>query len=144
MKAISVRQPWARFIADGSKNVEVRTWRTSYRGPLLICSSSRQDQNFEKLERDVFALGVALCVVDLCDIEPMSPAHVKAAYPCDDESLWQGEDFGGQYAWLLKDPRVVLDPFPVKGKLNFFEVETPPGFQTVPSDEFFTDDEPPQ
>lgn len=139
MKAISVRQPWARFIADGSKSVEVRTWRTSCRGPLLICSSSRQDPNFEKLEKDVFPLGVALCVVDLCDIEPMTAAHIKAAYPCDDESVWQDEDFSGQYAWLLENPRVVLDSFPVKGKLNFFEVTPPPDFQLVPSDEYFID-----
>ena len=39
MKAISVRQPWASFLAGGGKSVECRTWRCSYRGPLLICSS---------------------------------------------------------------------------------------------------------
>lgn len=39
MKAISVRQPWASFLAGGGKSVEWPTWRCNYRGPLLICSS---------------------------------------------------------------------------------------------------------
>ena len=139
MKALSVRQPWARFIAEGSKTVEVRTWRTPYRGPLLICSSSRQDPSFDKLEKDICPLGVAFCVVDLCDIVQMSAAHVKAAYPCDNEDMWADADFKGQYAWLLENPRIVVAPFAVKGKLNFFEVTPPPNFELVPSDEFFVD-----
>lgn len=36
MKCISVRQPWASLIVKGYKDVENRTWPTSYRGPLLI------------------------------------------------------------------------------------------------------------
>lgn len=36
MKALSIRQPWAWLIVHGYKPVENRTWRTSYRGPLLI------------------------------------------------------------------------------------------------------------
>jgi len=36
MKALTVRQPWAHHIAQGLKTIEVRSWRTSYRGPLLI------------------------------------------------------------------------------------------------------------
>lgn len=36
MKALSIRQPWAWLIAEGIKDVENRTWRTPYHGPLLI------------------------------------------------------------------------------------------------------------
>lgn len=38
MKALSVKQPWAALIASGEKPYEVRTWRTDYRGPLVICA----------------------------------------------------------------------------------------------------------
>lgn len=39
MKTLSVQQPFATFIAQGWKTIEVRTWRTDHRGPLLIASS---------------------------------------------------------------------------------------------------------
>jgi hypothetical protein len=37
---ISIRQPWAWLIVYGSKRIENRTWRTHYRGPILIHASS--------------------------------------------------------------------------------------------------------
>ena len=39
MKILSIRQPWARLIVSGSKNIENRTWSTRYRGALLIHAS---------------------------------------------------------------------------------------------------------
>lgn len=39
MKALSVCQPWAHAILALGKNVENRSWPTSYRGPLLIHAS---------------------------------------------------------------------------------------------------------
>ena len=39
MKALSVKQPWASLIASGKKSLEIRTWRTDHRGPLLIVAS---------------------------------------------------------------------------------------------------------
>lgn len=43
MKAISVWQPWAWFIARRFKPVENRGWPTHYRGPILIHASKRYD-----------------------------------------------------------------------------------------------------
>lgn len=36
MKALTLRQPWATIVADKLKTIEVRTWSTKYRGPLVI------------------------------------------------------------------------------------------------------------
>lgn len=36
MKALTVKQPWASFLAYGYKLVETRSWATKYRGPVLI------------------------------------------------------------------------------------------------------------
>ena len=40
MRALSVRQPWAWAIIHAGKDVENRTRRTHYRGPLLIHASN--------------------------------------------------------------------------------------------------------
>lgn len=110
MKAISVRNPFAHWILCGKKEFEFRTWRTKYRGDLLICSSAKP-----KLSGMIS--GCALCVVCLEDV-----LLVTEENGCDfglDKDVFDG---GRLYAWHLTNLRCVK-PFPVKGKLNFFEVE---------------------
>ena len=36
MKAITIKQPFATLIAEGLKEYEFRTWKTKYRGEILI------------------------------------------------------------------------------------------------------------
>ena len=36
MKAITIWQPWAEFIAAGVKHNETRSWATKYRGPGVL------------------------------------------------------------------------------------------------------------
>jgi hypothetical protein len=39
MKILSLQQPWAHLVVSGAKDIENRTWSTSYRGPLLVHAS---------------------------------------------------------------------------------------------------------
>ena len=36
MKAITVLQPWATLLVTGKKHIETRSWKTNYRGEILI------------------------------------------------------------------------------------------------------------
>ena len=140
LNALSVKQPWAEMISNGSKYIEIRTWQTKYRGPLLICASSRQDASFNKLDPDCFRLGCACCIVDLLEIDPMSSKYAKGAYPMSDmEDLRRGR-FKGQYAWYLDNPRVICDFIPVKGKLHIFEVELQDDAVIMPADKYYVDE----
>lgn len=65
-KTLSIKQPWAHLILTGRKTLEMRTWRTAYRGELLIAASS-QPKNFQ-LDGMRLPSGVAICLVDLVDI----------------------------------------------------------------------------
>ena len=103
LKALSVQQPWANLIADGSKTIEVRRKRTHYRGPLLIVSSKRPD---------VPPAGCALAVVDLVDCRPMTQADERAAMCLRERDKW---------AWVLT-PIGRVEPQPLLGQLGFFEV----------------------
>ena len=93
MKALSIRQPWASQILDGTKTTEYRSWYTHHRGPLLICAAARPHAGLP--------VGVALCVVDVVACLPLK---------------------AGGYGWLLRDVQPV-EPFPVKGRLGLFEVD---------------------
>ncbi len=36
MKALTVKEPWASLIVQGFKKYEFRSWKTNYRGKVLI------------------------------------------------------------------------------------------------------------
>ena len=44
MKVITIKQPWATLIAEGYKEYEFRTWKTKYRGEILIHAGQSIDK----------------------------------------------------------------------------------------------------
>ena len=113
LKALSIRQPWASLIASGRKTLEVRTWRTSYRGPMVICASTAPDVRainwFEKPDEP---RGCTICLVDLIDVRRGTPEDEIDAL-CDPS---------GYFVWVLKRPRR-LEQVPVKGRLSVWEID---------------------
>jgi hypothetical protein len=114
MKVLSVRQPWASLIVLGYKDIENRSWATSYRGPLLIQSSARSLPAELRAARGLCGrLGITIpddlplggivgitCLVD--------------CVACSD-SPW----FSGPVGWKLADSRPL--PFiPLRGQLGLF------------------------
>ena len=52
LPVLSIRQPYAWLVANGIKDIENRSRRTHYRGPILIHASSNQsDLSFDVVER---------------------------------------------------------------------------------------------
>lgn len=113
MHTLAVRQPWATHIAEGSKTIEVRRWRTEYRGPLLIAASGRpisieNDQG----EQETLKTQCLVCIVDLIDCRPWLREDIKAA--CLEE--WDT----GYWGWHLANARHVW-PAAHKGKLRIYD-----------------------
>jgi len=106
MKAISLHQPWATWIAEGKKTIETRTWPTNYRGDLLIVST-------KKPKFHGYPLGQALCIVSVVGCRVMTVLDEKEAM-----CRWSYP----RYAWLLDNLRPI-DPFPVRGSQGFYEVD---------------------
>lgn len=116
VKALSVRQPWARLIVLGTKPVENRTWRTSHRGPLLIHASKTFDRDgyahllmsYPRIylpHRSRYRLGGIVGRVRLVDCVQ---SH---------DSPW----FEGPWGWVLEDPEEL--PFmSFGGRLGLFDV----------------------
>ena len=122
MKALSVLNPHAHNISTGEKHIERRSWSTEHRGPLLICSSRGWDRGAmtaEQSRNPIYRYGVALCIVDLIDVRPMTDDDTRAAmvaYELD------------AFAWVLANVRSI-EPFPVMGRLKLFNVEVPKGWE---------------
>lgn len=127
MKALVVRQPWAGLIACGEKNIENRTWQTSYRGPLAICAAKKLDTSPAEARKlfDDFGVkqtgtGVLVCVVDLLGIVEDDGDSFSGDLPDSVTSL-NDDWFSGPYGWVLANPRPVK-PMPVTGRLGLFEI----------------------
>lgn len=136
MKALSVKQPWANALVEGAKTIEVRSWTTPHRGPLLICASASPKNvlwydTVDKVNR-VFYLGCILGIVDLLECRPMTKADEHAAL-CDYQA--------GAYSWVTK-PIAFCRPDPVLGKLHLYEVPDEKIIRLADDDD--TDYPPPQ
>jgi hypothetical protein len=100
MKIISIRQPWAYLVVNGLKDVENRTWRTRYRGPVVIHTSQTPDQvSLEEMKRrfgvrppDHLPLGVVVGIADIVDCVMGHPSKWYVA---------------GHWAFVLRNARPV-------------------------------------
>ena len=110
MKALSIKQPYATLIANGIKTLEVRSWRTNYRGSLVIVSSKQPDREaMLKYPLQDAPQGVTVALVELVDIREGQKKDRKAALV----------DPAGRFVWELRVIRK-LPPISVKGQLNLY------------------------
>ena len=108
MKALSVDSDFAALIAAGEKTIECRTWKTSYRGELLICS------NRLVVPGTIPRHAIAVCY--LKNVREFQKADIDAA------CLERGDFQKGLYAWEL-DPICSVIPFQVRGMPGLFDVD---------------------
>jgi hypothetical protein len=97
------------LIMQGEKTIEWRSWKTDYRGDLLICSTAKRVPNCIS--------GHALCVARLTDVVPFTREHLDGA------ALDTMPSPAG-YAWMLEDVRFIK-PFAIKGQQGFYSVDHP-------------------
>lgn len=119
MKALSIHPYFACAISEGAKSIECRTWKTDYRGDIVICSTAKKYHGTIPSH--------ALSVVELVDIVPFEKKHLKAALMRPDEYR------PGMYAWILRNNRLIV-PQPVKGKLSLWNYDGP--IEYIPPEEW--------
>lgn len=95
IRALSIAGPFARLIAEGSKEIELRSWRTQYRGLVLLHSSSSTDYDayFDLLDMNAAecpkASIVGAAILDNC-----------IAYT--DATLWNRDL--ERHCWMSEEP----------------------------------------
>ena len=76
MKVITIKQPWATLIVEGYKRFEFRSWKTNYRGDILIHAGKGIDKEaMERLKKylpNEIPLGKIIGKATLTDCVPMS------------------------------------------------------------------------
>jgi hypothetical protein len=119
-KALSVRQPWASLIVCGLKTVEIRTWSTSYRGPLYIhASKSQDDMAMNRFQLEAPPTGALLGTVELVKVELFTREMWDELA---EKHLDNGAFISGLYAWHLQDARPLAEPVAYRGERSLFPV----------------------
>ena len=112
MKALSIQPFYATLIAAGFKFIELRTWKTDYRGWLLLCASKAVN----KTGKASLMNGHAFAIAELSEVRPYNDEMDREAACLDDDETFEG------FSWVFN--RIIpIKPFPVKGKLHLFDVE---------------------
>lgn len=122
--ALSIRQPWAWLIVAGKKDIENRTWETTFRGPVYIHAAKGmtmreycQAMNFIALRR----LGVAqIPLFEALDRGGIVGVAEIADCVTASTSPW----FVGPRGFVIRNVRP-LPFFPCKGALGFFRAYHP-------------------
>ena len=125
MKIISIKQPWASLIVEGYKRYEFRTWKTKYRGKILIHASKgfvKSDINEFKHLNLSFPTGVIIGEVELIDCIEVNEILSKKIFEEDNIVYRNVLGFQG-YAWKIDKIKKYDEHIQINGKLGLWEYE---------------------
>lgn len=124
MKVISIKQPWASLIINGYKTYEFRTWKTKYRGKLLIHASKVPDkkaiERFKHLNLD-YPTGVIIGEVELTDCLEVDKELANELFNKDSNVYRNVLNHQG-YAWKLENIKKYDKHILINGKLGLWDL----------------------
>ena len=146
-KALTIKQPYASLIVEGIKDIENRTWKTNYRGRILIHAGKDNLIKNLKYGDDITYLNNKQLEYitnnkhnDIFNNELITGAIIGSVEIVDcvinHPSIWTEKThswnwFKGDfiqkdkrkvvYNWVLANPIKFNEPIPMKGKLSLWE-----------------------
>lgn len=127
MKVITIKQPFASLIAEGIKCYEFRTWRTKYRGEILIHAGKGVDKKamkkFEKYNLE-YPSGMIIAKVNITDCILIDD-EMKEQLRKENELVYSGainNTEKKEYGFKLENV-VKIDPIPINGKLSLWDYD---------------------
>lgn len=121
MKAITIKQPWASLICKGIKDIENRTWKTNFRGRILVhCGAKRlkydnwYDSNLSNDQLIEIPAGMPIPCVNSAIIGSVEIIDCVQNY----SSIWAEK---GVWNWVLANAKLFPQAIPYKGKLSFWD-----------------------
>lgn len=122
MKALTIKEPWASLIVNGYKKYEFRSWKTNYRGKILIHAGlSHEKENIKKFEcyNLDYKRGYIIGEAQLTDC-------IKVTKELEENLLKENPLVYGRtlhervYAWKLENIKKYDKPIECKGKLGLW------------------------
>lgn len=128
MKVITIKQPFATLIAEGFKEYEFRTWKTKYRGDILIHAGKSIDKEaikrFSYLNLD-YPVGCIIAKAKITDCVYVD-SKLKDELRKKDDRIYHGvvkepndwDGYGFKLSYVKK-----IEPIYINGKLSLWDYD---------------------
>ena len=157
-KVLTVKQPYSYLICSGIKPIENRTWKTNYRGRVLIHASAEKMKGIEGYYFNEDQIGHLYCghtpleelhkyhsmrelysaiigsveIVDCVINHPSIWAERAKKDPWYEYIHGESQEIHQVYNWVLSNPILFDRPIlNVKGKLGFWDYDLPEEYETI-------------
>lgn len=124
MKVITLKQPWASLVANGYKKIEFRSWKTNYRGKILIHAGvgveKKEMTKFEHLNIEYPSRRIIaeVEILDCIEIDDKFNKKIKA----ENNIVYGSKDRTG-FAWILGNVKKIDLDKEINGRLGFWNYE---------------------
>ena len=122
MKALTIKEPWATLIISGYKKYEFRSWKTNYRGKILIHAGKTLEKDVEKRFEEYnlkYNMGYIIGEAELVDCilvdEKLEQELIKL-----NKTVYGRISHVGSYAWKLENIKKYEKPIHINGKLGLW------------------------
>ena len=126
MKVLTVKEPWASLIINGYKMYEFRSWKTNYRGKILIHAGRSVEKDNVDLLNDYnldYSFGYIIGEVELEDYILVDDKF-QEELERSNKLVYGRSNHVGLYAWKLSN--IVKykkeDRIKEKGKLGLWDI----------------------
>ena len=125
MKALTIKEPWASLIIEGYKKYELRSWKTNYRGKILIhAGKGLEKENLIKFkDYDIYIKpGMIIGEATLVDCIKVTPEFQNELFKID-RTVYGRSNHAEDFAWKLENIIKYDKPIPMKGQLGLWNYE---------------------
>ncbi len=122
MKALTIKQPWAQLIIEGYKKYEFRSWKTKYRGKILIHAGMSLEKDMALRFKDYnlsYTMGAIIGEATLEDcilVDEKFNEELKRIDPI----VYGRSNHVETYAWKLTNIKKYEKPIEIKGQLGLW------------------------
>ena len=125
MKVLTIKQPWASLIVDKYKRYEFRSWKTKYRGKILIHAGMSLEKDMVERFKDYnleYELGAIIGEAEITDCILVDETFNKELRDID-PIVYGRSNHVETYAWKLENIIKYDKVIPVKGKLGLWNYD---------------------
>ena len=125
MKVLTIKEPWATLIIEGYKHYEFRSWKTNYRGKILIHAGMSLEYDMLEKFKDynlAYSKGAIIGEAELVNCilvdEDFSNELIKI-----NPVVYGKNNHDITYAWELVNVKKYDNPIFIKGKLGLWNYD---------------------
>lgn len=124
MKVLTLKQPWATLVAEGIKKYEFRSWKTNYRGKVLIHAGvgidKKEMDKFKELNLSYPSKRI-IAVVEIEDCLELNDKLNKKIVA--ENNIVYGNKYRNGYAWKLSNIKKLDIDKNIKGQLGLWNYD---------------------